>query len=115
MSRYYALGNGTAPWGDYGRILWNGLTEQSHEPGQPAVMVSRAGSFVPPITVPFGYVLVTDDFRRKLLAEKFSGLSFEPAGYRKVVYIAWEQWNTNAEKPLFYPETGEPEDYVLGP
>ena len=113
MSRYYALESGTAPWGDYGHILWNGLTEQSQEPRQPAILVSRTGPFVPPITVPFGCVLVTDEFRHRLLAERFSGLSFEPIAYRKVVHIAWEQWNTNARDPPFYPETGEPEDYLL--
>ena len=63
--------------------------------------------------MPFGHVLVTDDLREKLSTEAFSGLSFEPAGYRKVVRIAWEQWDANAPEPGFYPHTGEPEDYLL--
>jgi len=113
MSAYYALESGTAPWGDYGHTLWNGFTEKSEEGGRPAISVSRTGPFVPPITVPFGRVLVTDDFRQNLLAQRFSGLSFEPVGYRKVVNIAWEHWDANAQEPAFYPETGEPEDYLL--
>jgi hypothetical protein len=113
MSEYYQLESGTAPWGDYGYTLWNGGTEESQEHGQPTILVSRTGPFVPPITLPFGRVLVTDDFRQKLLAERFSGLSFEPVGYSKVVRIAWEQWDVNAKEPPFYPETGEPEDYLL--
>src|SRR5262245_49236202 len=105
MPRYYALGSGTAPWGDSGHTLWNGFTEKCDEPGRPAILVSRTGPFVPPITLPgLDCVLVTDEFRQKLSAEGFSGLSFEPVGYRKVVPIAWEQWNTNAQDPLFYPE-----------
>jgi hypothetical protein len=114
MSCCYVLESGTAPWGDYGDILWSGFTEEGDEPGQPTILVSRTGPFVPPITVPFGRVIVTDEFRQKLLAERFSGLSFDPVGYRKVVRVAWEQWNAKAQDPPFYPETGEPEDYLLG-
>lgn len=113
MLAYYALESGAAPWGDYGDTLWNGFAEKSREPGQPAILVSRTGPFVPPITRLFSCVLVTEAFRQKLSVEGFSGLSFEPAGYRKVVHIAWEQWNADAQDPSFYPETGEPEDYLL--
>jgi hypothetical protein len=113
MSAYYELQSGAAPWGDYGDILWNGFTEESQERGQAVMLVSRTGPFVPPITRPFGCVLVTEEFRQKLSAERFSGLSFEPVIYRKVVPIAWEKWDLNAQEPLFYPESGEPEDYLL--
>ena len=50
---------------------------------------------------------------QRLSAERFSGLSFEPVAYKKVVHIAWERWDANAQEPAFYPETGEPEDYLL--
>ena len=113
MSTYYELRSGAAPWGDYGHTLWNGFTEKSEQSGQPNLLVSRTGPFVPLITVPFGRVLVTDDFRHRLSAERFSGLLFEPVAYKKVVHIAWEQWDANAQEPFFYPQTGEPEDYLL--
>src|SRR5215470_6346627 len=113
MSAYYQLGTGAAPWGDYGDILWNGWTEETLKRGQSIILVSRTGPFVPPITLPFGRVLVTDDFREKLSTQAFSGLSFEPVEYQKVVHIAWEQWDANAQEPAFYPDTGEPEDYLF--
>jgi hypothetical protein len=112
MSGFYELKGGSAPWGDYGDILWNGFTEERGE-RQPTILVSRSGPFVPPITVPFGRVIVTDDFRQGLLAERFTGLSFDPVGYAKVIHIAWGQWDATARSPAFYPETGEPEDYLL--
>jgi len=68
---------------------------------------------VPPITVPFGHVLVTNEFRERISAEEFSGLSFVPTEYQKVVRIAWEQWDANAQEPAFYPDAGEPEGYLL--
>jgi hypothetical protein len=113
MSAYYQLEGGAAPWGDYGAILRNGLVERRQEHGRSIVLVSRTGPFVPPITCPFGCVVVTDDFRQKLLAERFSGLSFEPAEYGKVVRLPWEQWDGKADDPAFYPDSGEPEDYLL--
>jgi len=113
MSTYYQIESGTAPCGDYGYTLWNGFTEKNQERGQPTIVVSRTGPFVPPIMVLFGPVLVTEDFRQRLLLENFSGLSFVPVGYRKVVRIPWDQWDANAREPAFYPDSGEPEDYLL--
>jgi hypothetical protein len=113
MSVYYKLRAAAAPWGDYGDLLRNGWTEEAQGHGKSLILVSRTGPFVPPITLPLGRVIVTDDFREKLAAEEFSGLSFEPVYYQRVVHIAWEQWDANAQEPAFYPETGEPEDYLL--
>ena len=113
MSTYYMLGAGAAPWGDYGNILWNGLAETRQAHGKSNVLVSRTGPFVPPISYPFGCILVTDEFRQKLLTEQFSGLSFDAVECSKVVRIAWEEWDATAEEPAFYPPTGEPEDYLL--
>lgn len=113
MSTYYILGRGAAPWGDYGYILWNGLANERREDGKINVVVSRSGPFVPPITRPSGRILVTDEFRQKLSAEQFSGLSFAPVTYSKVVRIAWEEWDAKAQEPAVYPATGEPESYLL--
>ena len=77
MSTYYMLGAGAAPWGDYGNILWNGVAETRQARGKSNVLVSRTGPFVPPISYPFGSILVTDEFRQKILTEQFSGLSFD--------------------------------------
>ncbi|HEX5999737.1 MAG TPA: hypothetical protein VFZ16_10130 [Hyphomicrobiaceae bacterium] len=74
---YYALESAVAPWGDYGNTLWTGWTEEGHEPGQPTILVTRTGRFVPPITLPFGRVVVTDEFRRKLVAQRITSLAFE--------------------------------------
>lgn len=113
MSTYYRLDGAAAPWGDYGDVLRNGLTTTRQEHGKSTILVSRTGPFVPPITCPFGSIIVTDDFRQKLMAERFSGLSFEAVEYAKVVRIAWEEWDPTADEPAVYPASGEPEDYLL--
>ncbi|MCB1483891.1 MAG: hypothetical protein KDJ17_03265 [Hyphomicrobiaceae bacterium] len=113
MTGYYELRGVEAPWGDYGDILLHGLIEEERDGEQTTRSVTRSGPLVPPITHPFGSILVTNDLREKLIAQRFSGLSFEPVKYQKVVRIAWEQWNSNAPEPAFYPDTGEPEYYLL--
>ena len=32
----------------------------------------------------------------------------------RIAEVRWQDWNTEDEDPLFYPDSGEPEDYILG-
>jgi hypothetical protein len=114
MSKYFAVESANSPWGDYGDVLLNGLVEKSKSIGLHAIYVSRTGPYVPPVTQPFGLIIVTDDFRRELEASQLTGFDFLETQYRKVVRLDWQTWNTDAAEPMSYPETGEPEDYVLG-
>jgi hypothetical protein len=41
------------------------------------------------------------------------GLSFRPVIKKHIVEIDWTAWDLNAEEPLYYPDSGEPEDYIL--
>lgn len=114
MSKYFVIESANSPWGDYGDILVNGLVETSKCVGLHAIYVSRTGPYVPPVTQPFDHIVVTDDFRRELEASQLTGFDFLETQYRKVVRLDWQTWDTNADEPMSYPETGEPEDYVLG-
>jgi hypothetical protein len=109
MSDYFAIQPIRYAWGDYGDILVNGLAETKPD----AVEVSRAGPFVPPLTRPFAHVIVTDSLRRELESSGLTGIGFAEVRYAKVVRIDWHTWRRDAAEPEFYPETGEPEDYVL--
>jgi hypothetical protein len=113
MTCYYQIKKAEAPWGDYGDILWNGwATEDGRD--RSTITLTRTGPFVPPIIIPsLQHVVVTDEFRAKISDVGFSGLAFEPVSYGRVVRIDWHEWDWNAEDPQFYPESGEPEDYLL--
>jgi hypothetical protein len=113
MSAFYEISDAEAPWGDYGSILWNGwATEEVHD-GQRSIIVTRTGPFVPPLTQCLGQVIVTEELRARMSEAGFSGLAFEPVKYGRVVRIDWHEWDLNATEPRFYPESGEPEDYLL--
>jgi hypothetical protein len=114
MSKFFAIESVRSPWGDYGDILSNGLVEASECVGPPVIRILRTGPYVPPMTLPFGFIIVTEEFRRDLERSQLTGFDFEPTQYGKVVRLDWHTWSTDTNEPKSYPETGEPEDYILG-
>ncbi len=110
----FRLSGSEPPWGDYGDILLNGMTTRTPGPSEfRELSVERAGPFVPPISFPFGTILVTEEFRAQLKSMEFSGLSFRDVPYSKIVRIDWRSWDLSAEEPQKYPSGGEPENYIL--
>lgn len=114
MSKYFAIESAKSPWGDYGGVLVNGLIEATKSIGLQVIRVSRTGPYVPPLTQPFGLIIVTDEFRRELEASQLTGFGFLQTQYGKVIRLDWQTWSTDTDEPMSYPETGEPEDYILG-
>jgi len=101
-------------WGDYGDILQHGMT--SHLPSQGGFLaLERTGPFIPPITLPgIGDIVLTSAARESLDASGLSGFEFRPVHKVLTVELHWEDWDLNADAPQQFPDTGEPEDYILG-
>ena len=101
-------------WGDYGDILQHGMT--SHSPRKDGrLALERTGPFIPPITQPgIGDVVLTSPARQLLESSGLSGFSFRPVEKVLTVEVRWENWDLNAEQPPYFPDSGEPEDYILG-
>jgi hypothetical protein len=98
-------------WGDYGEILQHGIS--THLPRRDGkVSLERTGPFIPPITLPFA-IVVTAEARTLLESSGLSGFSFLPVEKARVVELHWERWDLEAQEPAEYPESGEPEDYIL--
>jgi len=113
MEKFYILRKKRHQWGDYFSILMHGM---SHHLGRAdgLIQLERTGPFVPPISFPgISDVVVTHEFREKLEASDLLGLRFQPVIKKWISESAWHTWDKNAECPLEYPETGEPEDYIL--
>jgi len=99
-------------WGDYGDILQHGMT--AHEDRGDNLTLERTGPFVPPITLPgIGDMLLTSDARKVLESSGLTGFSLRPVKKAHIVELHWEDWDFDAEEPQEYPESGEPEDYIL--
>jgi len=111
VTKLYVLRKNESPWGDYGDILIHGMTDG---PPGGTVVLERTGPFIPPITQPYGAIVVTDAFRRELEGEGFTGFEFRGVVKKRIVKLAWEEWDRTADEPVRYPAGGEPENYVLG-
>ena len=101
-------------WGDYGDILQHGMTAHSSRiDGNLAL--ERTGPYIPPITLPgIGDIILTTEARRLLESSGLTGFAFRPVEKKLIVELHWENWDLNDEQPPEYPESGEPEDYILG-
>jgi hypothetical protein len=78
------------------------------------LQLERTGPFMPPITFPgIGDVIVTDDFRKELQESPFSHLEFCPVIKGRIVEYRWDKWDRTSQEVAEYPQSGEPEDYIL--
>ena len=100
-------------WGDYGSILISGLSR--HLPRKDnLIQLERTGPFIPPVTLPgLGDIIATSAFKNDIEGSHFNQVTFAPVLKARIVEYRWEQWDRTSENPAEYPETGEPENYIL--
>ena len=58
-------------------------------------------------------VVLTDQAKIEL-SSRISRLTFQPVHKTLIVRLNWHEWPQRNSEPLAYPESGEPEDYILG-
>jgi len=111
--KYYKLKHKETPWGDYGNILLTGMTAYLDRQDD-LLQYQRAGPFQPDLTLT-GHkdLLVTNTIKEKIELSDLTGFSFKPVIKRHIVAVDWSNWDRNKDEPEFYPESGEPEDYIL--
>ncbi len=107
--RFFSLERPVIAWGDYGDILHHGMALRDEQ--SELLKLERTGTFVPPITFPgINDIVVTDSFRLALETSDLIGFSSRPLIKHHIVDLDWSEWKS--EEPDFYPESGEPEDYI---
>jgi hypothetical protein len=100
-------------WGDYGHTLQHGMA--AHLPRvDTRLALERSGPYIPPITLPgIGDIVLTSEARRLLESSGLTGFSFLPVEKARIVELRWETWDLDADQPAEFPQSGEPEDYIL--
>ncbi|HLK67605.1 MAG TPA: hypothetical protein VKU19_29415 [Bryobacteraceae bacterium] len=110
---YRMTGRSLTRWGDYGDILQHGMTAHLGR-ARNLLSLERTGPYMPPITFPgIGDVVLNVAGRKLLEASGLTGFTFQPVNKTRIVYLPWQDWDLKANKPREYPESGEPEDYIL--
>ena len=107
----FLLNSIAAPWGDYGHILYHGMSmHASRSDGR--IRLERTGPDIFPITFPID-VIVTEDFRQSFEKSGLRGAQFRPVIKHRIVEFDWNSWDPTDDEPPELPESGEPENYVL--
>ena len=77
--------------------------------------LERTGPYIPPITLPgIGSIVLTSEAKGLLESSSLSGFSLATVEKMLIVELRWESWDLDAVEPPIFPESGEPEDYILG-
>lgn len=108
--QYYILDNKSMPWGDYGDILFAGMLDNTGE----QLLLERTGPYIPELYLAnISSILVTDTLKVRLESAGIKGITgFRPVLKQKIVRIGWQDWDPG-QQAEFYPDSGEPEDYIL--
>ncbi|WP_207421170.1 hypothetical protein [Desertivirga brevis] len=112
--KIYRLNNKQCPWGDYGSILVKGMTSHLDRDEEGYLQLERTGPYVPPLIISGLWDLtVTDKIKNKIEQSQLKGFNFQRIIKKHIVELNWTEWDLNSDDPEFYPESGEPEDYIL--
>lgn len=109
--RLYVLKSAPPPWGDFGSILWHGMTENRTSDGR--IKLQRTGPFVPPVSLPWPTIVVTDAVRSHLEPRELTGFTFADVVRHRIVELDWRAWPADAAEPPKLPSGGEPENYIV--
>jgi len=115
MKFYRIVGRSLMPeWGDYGDMLQHGMAAHLPRRGE-QLALERTGPYIPPITLPgIGDIVLTDSAKSVLQASGLTGYTLRVVEKVRIVYLPWENWDLSTPEPPIFPDSGEPEDYILG-
>jgi len=113
-AKFYRIdGRRLTKWGDYGDILQDGMTAHLGRVNG-LLSLERTGPYMPPITFPgIGDVVLNSAGRKLLESSGLTGFSFQPVNKTRIVDLPWQDWDRTTDQPPQFPESGEPEDYIL--
>ena len=113
--KFYILEPPYSFWGYYSDILVHGIATHPKGSSKGSLHLERTGPYIPPISFPGSgsNIVITDEFKDKLESSGLSGFAFQPVMKERIVDLDWQEWDDTLNDPPVYPETGEPEDYIL--
>ncbi|MBM1198147.1 hypothetical protein [Pseudomonas weihenstephanensis] len=107
----YLIENTTAPWGDWGDILWCGVI--SYDDSMNQYLIDRIGPYTPPAFFSCGNLVVTEQVKNLLEKSDLKGIKFsKEVKKRKIVHLDWMTWDKTKHISHYLDDLGEPEDII---
>jgi len=95
-------------------MLFHGMNDNDVAEPKFPVKLRRTGPYVPDLTRPWGYLVITDRVKQSLEQTNFRGIRYADVTLEHIVDVKWHKWERSAEDPARYPPGGEPENYIDG-
>lgn len=109
--KLYLIENTPTPWGDWGDILWSGVT--SHDDCTNHYFIDRIGPYTPPAFFSSGNLIVTEQVKNLLEKSNLKGIGFtNQVKKRKIVRLDWMAWDKTQHISNYFDDLGEPEDII---
>lgn len=109
--KFYLMNNVKTPWGDWGSILWTGMTSWNAREGK--YEISRVGPFSPDIYIGDNGLVFSEAAMIVYSSSGLRGVSdFLLMRKKKVVNIDWKTWDRTVNISSHIDDLFEPEDLI---
>ncbi|SUB83780.1 Uncharacterised protein [Pragia fontium] len=112
VNNIYLLESKKMPWGDWGDMLWTGIT--SRDPVSNLVSIERTGPFSPLLYLSNNDFIFTNEARSLYDESSLLGIKFlYEIEKKRVIKLDWHNWDDKQHITNYLDIDGEPEDIIL--
>lgn len=112
VGNIYLLENKKMTWGDWGDVLWAGISP--HDAFSNLVCIERTGPFSPPLYLSNNNFIFTNEARLLFKHSSLRGLKFlYEIEKKRIVKLDWHNWDDKQHISNYLDIEGEPEDIIL--
>lgn len=107
----FLIENKTIPWGDWGVILWEGLTPWDED--KQCISIERTGPFTPKAYFSNDNFIFTKETKELIENSSLKGIDFlYEIEKKKIINLDWTNWNIEKGITNYLDEIYEPEDII---
>lgn len=108
----FLIENKTPPWGDWGDILWTGLTPWDEN--KQSIAIERTGPFTPKAYFSSNNFIFTKEIKELIENSSLKGIKFlYEIEKKKIINLDWTKWDVNKDITDYLDDLYEPVDLIF--
>lgn len=108
----FLIENKIAPWGDWGDILWAGLTPWNED--KQSISIERTGPFTPKAYFSSNNFIFTKEIKELIEKSSLKGIKFlYEIEKKKIINLDWTKWDVNKDITEYLDDLYEPVDLIF--